>query len=102
MFPPSCADKVLQHATGLRVQWVNWLIASEENRRLVQVKVILSIIKSSKDKILIQQKPNFQMFLEDTRIDTIYRDFAKTFDKVNHHILIRKIFKHKIKGILVK
>merc|ERR1711951_95538 len=32
----------------------------------------------------------------------IYLDFAKAFDKVNHHILIRQISKHKIKGKLIK
>merc|ERR1712240_234420 len=44
----------------------------------------------------------FEALLEDTRIDTIYLDFAKAFDKVNHHILIRKILKHKIKGKLIE
>ena len=44
----------------------------------------------------------FEALLEDTRIDTIYLDFAKAFDKVNHHILIKKIINHKIKGKLAK
>ena len=44
----------------------------------------------------------FKALLEDTRIDTVYLDFAKAFDKVNHHILIKKILKHKIKGKLIE
>ena len=43
----------------------------------------------------------FDALQEDIRIDTVYLDFAKAFDKVNHHILIKKMKKHKIKGILL-
>ena len=32
----------------------------------------------------------FDALQEDMRIDTVYLDFAKAFDKVNHHILIEK------------
>ena len=32
------------------------------------------------------------------RIDTIYLDFAKAFDKVDHNILLKKMIDHKIKG----
>ena len=31
-------------------------------------------------------------------MDTVYLDFAKAFDKVNHDILLRKITNHGIKG----
>ena len=37
---------------------------------------------------------------ENSRIDTIYLDFAKAFDKVNHDILMKKVINHKIKGKL--
>ena len=33
-------------------------------------------------------------------LKTIYLDFAKSFDKVNHHILIEKVLKHEITGKL--
>merc|ERR1712240_518347 len=42
----------------------------------------------------------FDALQEDIRIDTVYLDFVKAFDKVNHHILIKKIMKHNIKGKL--
>ena len=32
----------------------------------------------------------FNALQEDIRIDTVYLDFAKAFDKVNHHILIAR------------
>ena len=35
---------------------------------------------------------------DNTRIDTIYLDFAKAFDKVNRDILMKKMIEHKIKG----
>ena len=43
----------------------------------------------------------FDALQEDVRFDTVYLDFAKAFDKVNHHILIKKLMKHKIKGKLI-
>ena len=32
------------------------------------------------------------------RMDIVYLDFAKAFDKVNHKIVIQKLIKHKISG----
>ena len=43
----------------------------------------------------------FDALQEDVRFDTVYLDFAKAFDKVNHQILIKKLMKHKIKGKLI-
>ena len=31
-------------------------------------------------------------------MDTVYLDFAKAFDKVDHNILMRKVEKHRIRG----
>ena len=33
-------------------------------------------------------------------MDTVYLDFAKAFDKVDHNILMEKLAKNKIKGKL--
>ena len=40
--------------------------------------------------------------MEGKRLDTIFLDFAKAFDKVDHEILLGKIRKHKISGKLGK
>ena len=48
---------------------------------------------------LLQHCSNvFEAMSENTRIDTIYLDFAKAFNKVNHNILMKKVIEHKIKG----
>ena len=58
--------------------------------------------RSTQTQMLQHYSDVFEALLDDTRIDTIYLDFAKAFDKVNHHILIKKILKHKIKGKLIE
>ena len=40
----------------------------------------------------------FEALSEGVSIDTVYLDFAKAFDKVDHNILMRKVEKHRIKG----
>ena len=36
------------------------------------------------------------------RVDTVFLDFAKAFDKVDHSILRKKVIKHGIKGKIGK
>ena len=49
--------------------------------------------------ILLQHYTDvFEAISEGVRLDTVYLDFAKAFDKVNHDILQRKITNHGIKG----
>ena len=40
----------------------------------------------------------FEALSEGVRIDTVYLDFAKAFDKVNQDILLKKVINHRIKG----
>ena len=40
----------------------------------------------------------YEALEEGVRVDTVYLDFAKAFDKVDHNILLKKIVDHKIKG----
>ena len=40
----------------------------------------------------------YEAIAEGVRVDTVYLDFAKAFDKVNHQILMEKVLKHGIKG----
>ena len=44
----------------------------------------------------------YEALEEGARMDTVYLDFAKAFDKVDHNILMEKIAKNKIKGKLGK
>merc|ERR1711874_608319 len=58
--------------------------------------------RSTQTKLLQHYSDVFEALLENTRIDTIYLDFAKAFDKVDHHILTKKVINHKIKGKIAK
>ena len=42
----------------------------------------------------------YEAIEEGARLDTVYLDFAKAFDKVDHQILLRKLAENKIKGKL--
>ena len=54
--------------------------------------------RSTQTQLLQHYCDIFETLSEDTRIDTIFLDFAKAFDKVDHDILLQKVFNHKIKG----
>ncbi|CAL4124516.1 unnamed protein product [Meganyctiphanes norvegica] len=54
--------------------------------------------RSTKTQLLQHYCDIFETLSEGTRIDTIFLDFAKAFDKVDHDILLQKVAKHKIKG----
>ena len=54
--------------------------------------------KSTQTQLLLYYKDIFESLKEGIRIDTVFLDFARAFDKVNHEILMKKIVKHKIKG----
>ena len=40
----------------------------------------------------------FEAFAKGVRIDTIYLNFVKAFDKVNHNILIKKVINHNVRA----
>ena len=54
--------------------------------------------KSTQTQLLLYYKDIFESLKDGVRIDTVFLDFARAFDKVNHEILMKKIVKHKIKG----
>ena len=54
--------------------------------------------KSTQSQLLLYYEDIYEALLEGTRLDTVFLDFARAFDKVNHQILLQKIVKHHIKG----
>ena len=54
--------------------------------------------RSTQTQLLQHYCDIFETLSEGIRIDTVFLDFAKAFDKVNHEILLQKVLKHKIKG----
>merc|ERR1712175_17942 len=85
-----------------RVIKMNLLKHLQENDLIKQNQHGFVSRRSTQTQMLQHYSDLFEALLDDTRIDTIYLDFAKAFDKVNHHILIKKILKHKIKGKLIE
>ena len=54
--------------------------------------------RSTQTQLLQHYSDVYEALEEGVRIDTIYLDFAKAFDKVDHNILLKKMIDHKIKG----
>ena len=54
--------------------------------------------RSTQSQLLAHYKDIYEALEEGVRVDTVFLDFAKAFDKVDHNILMRKVIKHKIKG----
>ena len=58
--------------------------------------------RSTQTQLLQHYCDIFETIQEGSRMDTIFLDFSKAFDKVNHDILLQKVAKHKIKGKIGK
>ena len=56
--------------------------------------------KGTQAQLLLYYEDIYESLLEGVRIDTVFLDFARAFDKVDHEILIKKVIQHKIKGKL--
>ena len=54
--------------------------------------------RSTQSQLLAHYKDIYEALEEGVRVDTVFLDFAKASDKVDHSILMRKVIKHKIKG----
>ena len=54
--------------------------------------------RSTQTQLLVHFLDIFEAIEEGTRVDTVFLDFSKAFDKVDHNILLQKIAEHKIKG----
>ena len=54
--------------------------------------------RSTQTQLLQHYSDVYEALEEGIRLDTVYLDFVKAFDKVDHNILIKKIVDHKIKG----
>jgi len=58
--------------------------------------------RSTQTQLLSHFNDIFDTLAEGKRLDTVYLDFAKAFDKVDHEILLEKVKKHKISGKIGK
>ena len=54
--------------------------------------------RSTQSELLAHYNNIYEAIMEEKRIDTIFLDFAKAFDKVDHKILLEKVKKHGIGG----
>ena len=54
--------------------------------------------RSTQTQLLSHFNDIYDTLMEGKRLDTIFLDFAKAFDKVDHDILLEKVKKHKISG----
>ena len=52
--------------------------------------------QSTQTQLLSHFNDIYNTLMEGKRLDTIFLDFAKAFDKVDHAILRKKVKKHKI------
>ena len=58
--------------------------------------------RSTMTQLVCHYNDIFEATMEGTRIDTVFLDFAKAFDKVDHGILLRKVKEHGIGGKIGK
>ena len=52
---------------------------------------------STQTQLLQHYSDVYEALEEGVRLNTVYLDFAKAFDKVDHNILLKKIVDHKKK-----
>ena len=58
--------------------------------------------RSTQTQLLSHYNDIYDTLTEGKRLDTVFLDFAKAFDKVDHEILLEKVKKHKISGKIGK
>ena len=58
--------------------------------------------KSTQTQLLMYYEDIYESLLEGVRLDTVFLDFSRAFDKVDHKILMQKVDSHKIKGKVAK
>ena len=58
--------------------------------------------RSTQSQLLAHYSDIYETLSEGKRMDTIFLDFAKAFDKVDHEILLKKVRKHGISGKIGK
>ena len=58
--------------------------------------------RSTQTQLLVHYETIYQTLFNNQRLDVVYLDFAKAFDKVSHKIVLEKLVKHKIGGLIGK
>ena len=74
---------------------VNHLV---ENQRLNDGQHGFVPGRSTQSELLAHYNDIYDAIIDGKRIDTVFLDFAKAFDKVDHKILLEKVKKHRIGG----
>ena len=54
--------------------------------------------RSTQSQLLVHFKDIYEALEEGVRVDSVFLDFSKAFDKVDHNILLKKVAEHGIKG----
>ena len=58
--------------------------------------------RSTQSQLLAHYNDIYEAIMEGKRMDTVFLDFSKAFDKVDHNILLKKVRNHGISGKLGK
>ena len=54
--------------------------------------------RSTQSQLLAHYNDIYEAIMEGKRMDTVFLDFSKAFDKVDHNILLKKVRNHGISG----
>ena len=69
-----------------------------DNQKLNKGQHVFLPGRSTHTQLPCHYEDIYEALVEGKRLDTVFLDFAKAFDKVDHAILLEKVKKHGIGG----